>query len=367
MIDYRRSGNRPAPTLTVIVTVHYRREYVVDAIDSIIHQELSGSPVEIIVVSSLKDSRIEEYASQRGIAFLYEPGLPKGVKIANGLRHSTGELIALLDDDDLMMGGRLKRILWAFRTNPKAIYYHNEYLLISAASNGTVRNPSAAGMSDPGVQLQQRTLRVVDTPVSWAGLLRILSWKGYFSNSCIVVPRRVLEGSLEELSTVRLCSDTALLFLAAAIPGTALIDPTPLTMYRVHPGSATSYPGIVLGVDPAREIAFFDTLIADYLRIAAMRVVRANPRLHRSASALVETQRLLQEILREGTPRADVLRQLRRALRYALSPAFLERVEVIPFAGLFLFSPSATKRMVRIGTNRPITRPRQTQPGAYRL
>lgn len=89
------------PTVSVIIPTFNRAGLVLQAINSVLDQTVT--PCEIIVVDDGSTDETRETISALGerIQYLYRPnGGPAAARNA-GIRASTGELIAFLDDDDL--------------------------------------------------------------------------------------------------------------------------------------------------------------------------------------------------------------------------------------------------------------------------
>jgi len=108
-----------SPLITVIITCYNIKDYVQSAIHSVLVQ--SYPPIEIIVVddgsSDGTESALETYVSDGRIIYIRkENGGPSSARNC-GIRHATGDLIALLDGDDLWEPEKLESQVAAFNDN----------------------------------------------------------------------------------------------------------------------------------------------------------------------------------------------------------------------------------------------------------
>ena len=117
--------------ISIIITSYNKRDYLVEAVDSVIAQTLR--PHEIIIADdgSGDGSRetIRSYMDRypgwiRGIFQEQNVGIPKNRNAA--LRTVTGNYVGILDGDDLFLPSKLEKQVAALRANPDAkVVYSN--------------------------------------------------------------------------------------------------------------------------------------------------------------------------------------------------------------------------------------------------
>jgi glycosyltransferase involved in cell wall biosynthesis len=117
--------------ISIIITSYNKRDYLVEAVDSVIAQTLR--PHEIILADdgSGDGSRetIREYMDRypgwiRGIFQEQNVGIPKNRNAA--LRTVTGNYVGILDGDDLFLPSKLEKQVAALQANPDAkVVYSN--------------------------------------------------------------------------------------------------------------------------------------------------------------------------------------------------------------------------------------------------
>jgi glycosyltransferase involved in cell wall biosynthesis len=116
-----------APLITVLVTTYNYGQFVEQAINSILAQDFPPDKIQILVVDdgSTDDTsaRVKKYGSR--IEYLYKPNGGQASALNFGIARARGEIIALLDADDLFLPDKLSRIAQAFEQNPTVgMVYH---------------------------------------------------------------------------------------------------------------------------------------------------------------------------------------------------------------------------------------------------
>src|SRR5471032_267065 len=118
-------SNETAPVLSVVVLCYNQEKYIGDCLQSVLDQQLDV-PFEVIVG--------DDYSSDRSLDVIESfrlrwPNIVKVVvherndgfsaNLADSLAIATGEYIANIDGDDIMLPGKLKRQLEFLQANPE--------------------------------------------------------------------------------------------------------------------------------------------------------------------------------------------------------------------------------------------------------
>jgi len=114
--------------LSVIILIYNRTNYYKEAITSIETQNYTDfNEVEVVIVSNIKlDDDFSEYKFK--IKLLYSKDTRLSGKIIEGINNSSGDIILLLEDDDIFNKYKLMYVKRAFDENSKLNFYHNEYI-----------------------------------------------------------------------------------------------------------------------------------------------------------------------------------------------------------------------------------------------
>lgn len=111
------------PFISVIVTAYNRKQFLLEALKSVVNQTLSRDKYEVIVTKNFEDKEIDDYIKINNIInfskedFWNEP--------RNVLEKTNGEVITFLDDDDLYSKDRLERIYKVFKKLDIGYYCNN--------------------------------------------------------------------------------------------------------------------------------------------------------------------------------------------------------------------------------------------------
>ena len=116
-----------APLVTVLITTYNYGRFIEQAIDSVFSQDYPLDKIQILVVDdgSTDDTleRVKKYGSH--IDYFLKPNGGQASALNFGFARARGEIVALLDADDLFMPSKLARIAQAFREHPAVgMVYH---------------------------------------------------------------------------------------------------------------------------------------------------------------------------------------------------------------------------------------------------
>ena len=144
--------------ISVLITAYDRREFIMDALRSVVNQNLDRSLYEIVVVKNFSEPIVDDYISEIGAKPVFSESSKMGKFIYDALPACSGNVIAFLEDDDWWSSDKLTIVHNAFSGNEKIGYYHNS--VKSVDSNGdvlenvpfvTVAEPFAGISDDPEI------------------------------------------------------------------------------------------------------------------------------------------------------------------------------------------------------------------------
>ena len=91
--------NNKLPYISVIITAYNRREFLLNAIKSVLSQTLDKKYYEIIVIKNFQDDIIDNFISENNIKGIISTDNSLGGKLIEALNVATGEIISFLEDD----------------------------------------------------------------------------------------------------------------------------------------------------------------------------------------------------------------------------------------------------------------------------
>jgi Glycosyl transferase family 2 len=246
------------PEVTVVAIAFRRRQFLLDAVRSVLEQRIPSHDREILVVKDFDDDRIDRALRAWGVGTVRPSGPDMGSWICEALRVARGRLVCLLDDDDLYLPDKLAHVVAQFERTPGLGYFHNAQVRFSGSG------PFPTGVSVAA--------RVFDAPAltllgpeekDGARVQRAWDLGGAFNQSSTVIRPEMLSPYLRQLQQLRGGVTTFLFYAALLSPYALGFEAVPLTGYRVH-SSNTSGAGTVRGsVRWARALELSPTIVHD--------------------------------------------------------------------------------------------------------
>jgi len=115
------------PLISVVITAYNYGRFIEEAIDSVLSQDFPPDQLEVVVVDdgSTDDTgeRVRRYGPQ--VRYFPTPNRGQAAALNLGFNMARGEIISLLDGDDLFLPGKLSRVAGAFQRDPAlGMVYH---------------------------------------------------------------------------------------------------------------------------------------------------------------------------------------------------------------------------------------------------
>jgi len=226
----RPPSPHPLPFLSVIVTAHGRRQYLLGAVRSIVRQQVPREEYEVLVVKDFADPSIDAELDRSGVSHRETSAVPLGAKVALGTREARGEVLLFLEDDDEYSPGRLSHILELFRADPSLGFYRNGQDRIDADGQ-PLPLPSYGRAHDNLIRLGSVRSTAEELPKRTGTLARV---DPDFNLSSMAIRRRILLPLLTELAGQSAAVDSFMFYAALGARQTVLVESAPLTRYRIH-------------------------------------------------------------------------------------------------------------------------------------
>ena len=118
------------PRLSVLITTFNRPRLVQEAIESVLAQD-AGPPFEIVVIDDGSTPETRDALQRFGPAIRYARQENLGLNPArnHGLRLVQGDLVAILDDDDIWLPFKTRTLLPALARYPQAGFVHSNFFV----------------------------------------------------------------------------------------------------------------------------------------------------------------------------------------------------------------------------------------------
>jgi len=206
-----------APFFTVLIDTYNYGEYIEEAVSSALAQDFPVEQREILVVDDGSTDDTQERLRKFGeaIHYLRKPNGGQASAFNMGFAHARGEVIALLDADDVWLPGKLRRVHEEFERYPAAgMVYHRVHLWSGASdiSEDTYFIPVSGRVTESRRSLLQYPM---------------------VGTSCLAFRREALDKLLPMPESLRFQADAYLTALVIFVAPVAAV-PVFLGKYRVH-------------------------------------------------------------------------------------------------------------------------------------
>jgi glycosyltransferase involved in cell wall biosynthesis len=206
-----------APFFSVLIDTYNYGEYIEEAVSSALAQEFPAEEREILVVDDGSTDDTQERLRKFGeaIRYLRKPNGGQASAFNFGFERARGEVIALLDADDIWLPGKLGRVYEEFERHPEAgMVYHRAHLW-----NGT------DDISEDGYFISVSGRVAEDR--------RALLQYPMVGTSCLALRREGLQNLLPVPESLRFQADAYLTALIIFVAPVAAV-PEFLGKYRLH-------------------------------------------------------------------------------------------------------------------------------------
>jgi glycosyltransferase involved in cell wall biosynthesis len=273
---------------SVLITCYRRRQYL----DLSVTSALADGADQVVVVKDWSDPIADRAFTDRGVALVTEDIPVIGEALARGLARCDGDTVSFLDDDDLLVRGRLAAVRAAFEPTPSLVLFRNGYTEIDV--NGAPYVPKAGPLPQPRAPYSFSSDSIDDSVLRW-----IVDRRAYGILSTITVRREALLPWVADLSKVECGIDIAVPTLLMRDRYRHAFSPDPLTIHRagssLRAGTTSDDPAAyartfrrlqrAAGSEAARRYASMNARWAELARLVGPRRLERIQRLRaRSAS-----------------------------------------------------------------------------------
>lgn len=207
--------------ISVIINSINRKEFVEEALASVLNQKTIRDQYEIILTKNFDDNdnlRLEGVDKIVNVDYVNQ-----GRVTLSGFDESSGDIVCFLDDDDLFLPNKLENVKRVFSNRPNLVYYHNSYRMTDNDSN--VLKESLRP------RLKMDFVGKVKTSKE---LKYVISRGAHVNMSSICVKRQVVENMRSVLSQTNGVNDDILFYSALDLNKEIYLDTNALTLYRFH-------------------------------------------------------------------------------------------------------------------------------------
>ena len=115
---------------SIVIIAYKRKTYLLEAVKSALNQNYPRENFEVVVVKGFHDEFIDRHLKDLGVVTVFSDTEFQGVSLADALSACSGDIICLLDDDDLFTPDKLSKISEVYMSNPGLAVAVNSYDII---------------------------------------------------------------------------------------------------------------------------------------------------------------------------------------------------------------------------------------------
>ena len=215
------------PQISIIVTAHDRKEFLSEALSSLVKQTCDASEYQVIVVKNFEDPICDRIIVENEFISV-NCGGSLADKILKALTFCDGEIITFLEDDDLYANERIMRILDVFYQHQEVSFYRNSLIEIGQFGKVTGKNHHP----------QIRKLLFLKEDQIKSSLPYLVAYNVDFSTGCMAIRKSILMQNLDLFKSYTSISskftDSLYFLFALKSMASVFIDSSPYTYVRRH-------------------------------------------------------------------------------------------------------------------------------------
>ncbi|HXJ81566.1 MAG TPA: glycosyltransferase [Candidatus Methylomirabilis sp.] len=213
------------PVATAVIVAFNQGRYVEEAVRSVLAQEFPASELEILVVDDGSTDDTEARAKGFGdrVRYVRKDNGGEASALNLGIEISRGDIIALLEADDLWHPGKLGRVARAFDTHPDAAMVYHPYEIWDTRKQERRDDPHFVGLSG---RIRDHLADLLTYDVSGTS---VLSFRRSFLERLLPIP-----------PVFRTCVDVYLASLIVLVGPVVALEEV-LATYRKHDDNQSGY------------------------------------------------------------------------------------------------------------------------------
>ncbi|MEM3715440.1 MAG: glycosyltransferase family 2 protein, partial [Nitrososphaeria archaeon] len=212
------------PYISVIITAYNRKEFVAEAVNSVLNQGLAKQKYEIILIKNFK-TEYDKSWKEKGVKLILKEG-SMGEYLYTGILLSRGEVLTFLEDDDLYEQGKLESVYKAFKSQRSLLYYHNNNIAFSESGPVKFIGNVAKDQIVYSSEIQK--------------LYQIVLFGLYFNPSSVAIRKNAITNTINFIRQIRSNPDDCIFYAALHKNAKLFFTTAVLTRYRIH-GNNTSF------------------------------------------------------------------------------------------------------------------------------
>ncbi len=248
--------------ISVLVMGYKRREFIMEALESVLNQTIPRRMYEIICIVGFHDNDFSLFLAKNNIKELYCDGTI-GQSLELGLKACNNDIVVFLEDDDRFRNDKLELVSRGFK-NYDCVYYHNNVNIIDSESN----------IIEQDIEPYSKQIKKSFYWKPIRGYRKIIRYRGDFNMSSIAIRKNKIPISL--IGKIKASPDSIIFFLVLQSCMPFYFDDNRTTFYRIHDSetNAANNVSLILNVDRTIDVAqrFYESRLIAYETMQPTRV-----------------------------------------------------------------------------------------------
>ena len=236
----------------MIVLAYCRKDYILEAIRSALHQSTEKDYYEIIVIKNFVDTTIDTFLEKQNILSINSKEQTLSGKISESAQIANGEYLCFLEDDDLWASNRLSAFFALLNEFGLVDFYHNNYVHFKSGKQ------KVAKFSDLGENESVKLINMSRAKSSFKEFNKLTKKHSSYNLSSMIIKKELV------LSNLRLFAgfgndfvDGLIFYISTVFGNDLLIDRRIFTAVRVHTNNRS---GIALGNGSTKYLGIYNYL-----------------------------------------------------------------------------------------------------------
>ena len=314
-------------SFSVIVICYKRKNFLLDAVKSVLSQDYPRDKIQIIVVKAFYDDEVDSFLKENDIHAVFSDTDYYGRSVADALTAATGNIVCLLDDDDIFYSNKLSKVSQIFQTDEGIYLSVNNYNIID--KNGAVIESNFhEAERENQFKLGLRVLHPDDYDLN----IMLNALRMTFNSSRMCFRRGIIANRLDLVSRISYLVDVIPIVLCLN-DGRSVVSMTEeLTGYRIHENNISLAPSVPMDV---KRLAVVHIKIMDDAAVLSEYFSGINESLSRVYSFFLSSQKYKLALLK-GDRRGAVV-----ASKDVLIKLFENPRELWKYRGLLITLPGS--------------------------
>ena len=214
-------------TFSALIVCYKRKEFILEAVKSIVNQDYCQENVEIVVVKAFLDEYIDKELNKYNVKIIFCDSPSNGISVSKGIKSCCNDIICILDDDDIFNKNKFKAISKIFENNQEISLLINGYFKIDQSGYEIADKQIAENHKD-------NELNILDIGKCNLSNKEFRKFDIFFNTSRISLRNKDMVRLSEYLENISYGVDNAIVMFYIFESKQIAITKSKLTAYRIH-------------------------------------------------------------------------------------------------------------------------------------